>query len=188
MQIRSATIATTTALCAVALLAAGCGSDYSSTDSTTSAATTSASTSGGASAAAATIDVADNQSLGPILTDADGNTVYLFEKDEADESYCSGECASVWPPVTTDGDAQAGDGADASLLTTIERDDGTQQVAYDGHPLYLYQGDSKPGDANGNGLDQFGAEWYALTPDGSTAEGTGESASESSTTTSSDGY
>ena len=72
------------------------------------------------------------------------------------------------------------------------RDDGTEQVAYAGHPLYLYEGDSKPGDTNGNGLDQFGAEWYALTPTGSNAEGSesddSSSGSSDSTSTSSSDY
>ena len=157
----------------IALVAAGCGSSDSSDSSTTAAtptSTTSTSAGGGKSGGAVTIDVADNPDLGEILTDADGNTVYLFEKDEDGESYCSGECVADWPPVTTSGDVKAGSGADQSLIGTFTRDDGTEQVTYDGHPLYLYEGDEKPGDTNGNDLDLFGAEWYAVTPDGSNAE------------------
>jgi predicted lipoprotein with Yx(FWY)xxD motif len=194
MTALSATKATMAAIGATALLVAGCGS--SSSDSSSSAATSPASTtsSGGASGAT-TIDVADNGALGPILTDSDGNTVYLFEKDESGGSACSGKCASVWPPVVADGQPAAGDGADASQLSTIKRDDGSEQVTYAGHPLYRYQGDTQPGDTNGNGLDQFGAEWYALTPDGANAEGAAsgedsssgsESTTESTTSTSED--
>lgn len=174
----------------VGLLAAGCGGSDSS-DSTTAATTpttTAASSSGGG---VATIDVADNPELGQILTDADGNTVYLFEKDESGTSTCSGECAAAWPPVTTSGSPTAGAGADRSLIGTVKRDDGSEQVTYDDHPLYTFSGDTKPGDTNGNGLDHFGAEWYALTPTGSNAEGTeggGESTStgEDSTATGED--
>jgi len=165
------------AIALACLLVAGCGSSGSSS-STTAAAT--ASGGGGA----ATIDVADDPDLGKILTDADGNTVYLFEKDGNGTSSCSGECATAWPPVTTSGSPQAGPGADRSLLGTIKREDGSEQVTYDGHPLYRYAGDSKPGDTNGNGLDQFGAEWYALTPAGSNAEPAGGGESTGSSTTS----
>jgi predicted lipoprotein with Yx(FWY)xxD motif len=146
---------------------AGCGS---SSSSTTAEGTTAAETTTGSSGGAATIDVADNPKLGQVLVDSQGHTVYMFEKDESDESYCNGKCAKVWPPYTTKGDPKAGKGAEASKLGTLKRDDGSTQVTYDGAPLYLYVSDKKPGDATGNELDQFGAEWYALRPSGDKAE------------------
>ncbi len=168
---------------ALALAAAGCGSSDSSDSSTTAAATTTAA----ADAKAVTIDVAENPDLGQILTDGDGNTVYLFEKDQGTESYCTtSDCVAAWPPVVTNGDVSAGKGADDSLLGTVQRDDGTEQVTYAGHPLYLYAGDTKPGDTTGNGVDQFGAEWYALTPDGGNAEGSSAEGSTSEDSTSTD--
>ena len=115
--------------------------------------------------------VADNSKLGQILVDAQGRTLYLFEKDESDESYCSGKCAKVWPPYTTKGGPKAGKGAEASKLGTVKRDDGSTQVTYNGSPLYLYVSDKQAGEASGNELDQFGAEWYALRPSGDKAEG-----------------
>jgi predicted lipoprotein with Yx(FWY)xxD motif len=158
------------ALALAGLIVAGCGSsDSTSSTTAATAATTAAASTGGA----ATIDVADNPDLGKILTDADGNTVYLFEKDENGMSNCSGGCAAEWPPVTTSGSPKAGSGADDSLLGTIKRDDGSEQVTYDDHPLYTYSGDTKAGDTNGNGLELYGAEWYAMTPDGSNAEPAG---------------
>ena len=170
------TLMTLSAAAALALVAAGCGgsSSSSTTSSSDSAGSggyggygqTSQPTSGGT----ASVDVADNPKLGPILVDAQGRTLYLFEKDESDESYCSGACAEVWAPVTTDGTPMAGKGVAASKLTTLKRDDGSTQVVFDGHPLYLYAEDTKPGDAKGNELDQFGAEWYALHPNGANAE------------------
>jgi predicted lipoprotein with Yx(FWY)xxD motif len=123
----------------------------------------------------ATVDVADNPELGQVLVDSQGRTMYLFEKDESDESYCNGSCAKTWPPVTTQGMPKAGSGVSASKLTTLKRDDGTTQVVFDGHPLYLYASDTKPGDANGNGVDQFGAEWYGLHPSGEKTEEGNES-------------
>ena len=189
MHARSSVVATAALIALLGLTAAGCGSGDSSSSSTTAASSTTAPTSAGGSGGAATIDVADNPDLGQILTDADGNTVYLFEKDEDGTSNCSGECATEWPPVTTSGSAKAGDGADQSLISTTKRDDGSMQVTYDGHPLYLYAGDTNPGDTTGNGLELYGAEWYAITPDGSNAEGSGDSGSgDSSEGSTSGGY
>ena len=148
MHARTPVIATVALLGILALAAAGCGRrglvqlERARRDATSSS--TTAPTSAGGSGGAATIDVADNPDLGQILTDGDGNTVYLFEKDEDGTSNCSGECATEWPPVTTTGSAKAGNGADQSLISTIKRDDGSMQVTYDGHPLYLYAGDTKP--------------------------------------------
>ena len=179
MSARSPLTATAAVVAILALAAAGCGGGDSSSSSAPAAAATSSSTtapaSAGGSGGAATIDVADNPDLGQILSDGDGNTVYLFEKDDNGTSNCSGECATEWPPVTTSGSAKAGNGADQSLISTIKRDDGSTQVTYDGHPLYLYVGDTKPGDTSGNGLELYGAEWYAITPDGSNAEGSASS-------------
>jgi predicted lipoprotein with Yx(FWY)xxD motif len=91
-------------------------------------------------------------------------TVYLFEADHGSTSSCTGPCASAWPPVT--GKPQATGGAVASLLGTITRPDGTAQVTYNGHPLYLFNKDKDDGDTYGQGVNQFGAGWYALAPSG----------------------
>jgi len=104
--------------------------------------------------------------LGRILVDARGRTLYLFEKDKGATSSCDGACASVWPPLTTGGKAKAGAGVTAAKLGVTNRTDGRTEVTYGGHPLYTYAGDQKPGDVQGQGLDQFGAEWYVLAPSG----------------------
>jgi predicted lipoprotein with Yx(FWY)xxD motif len=91
-------------------------------------------------------------------------TVYLFEADKGGASSCSGECATVWPPVS--GHPQASGQAVPSHLGTITRADGTTQVTYNGHPLYLYSRDKDNGDSYGQGLNSFGASWYVLTPSG----------------------
>jgi predicted lipoprotein with Yx(FWY)xxD motif len=103
--------------------------------------------------------------LGRILTDANGRTLYLFEKDKGAESSCNGACASIWPPLTA-ATRVAGPGVAAAKLGSTTRADGKTEATYAGHPLYTYVGDSKPGDTRGQGLDQFGAEWYVLAPSG----------------------
>ncbi len=118
---------------------------------------------------------ASKASLGTVLVDDEGRTVYLFEKDPPNRSTCDGACASVWPPLTTNGQPQAGEGVAAGKLTTIQRSDGLLQVVYAGHPLYYYQADTDSEDAHGQEVRQFGAEWYAVTAAG---EGAGESGSE----------
>jgi len=104
--------------------------------------------------------------LGRIVADAHGRTLYLFEKDTTGKSACSGTCAVYWPPLLTGGRAVAVKGAKQSLLGSIRRTDGTHQVTYAGHPLYLFSGDTKSGETNGEGLSDFGASWYALKASG----------------------
>lgn len=115
-----------------------------------------------------TIKAANVGSVGTVLVDGAGRTVYLFEKDTGNKSSCSGSCAAVWPPVTTSVKPQPGSGADASKLSTTKRSDGTTQASYAGHPLYYYAPDgTSSGSIEGQGLDQFGAKWYVLSPSGS---------------------
>ena len=108
--------------------------------------------------------------LGTIIVNSEGMTLYDFHKDKGGKSSCYGACAGAWPPLLTEGEAKAEAGAMASQLGTTKRKDGTVQVTYGGWPLYTYVGDQKPGEANGNDIDQFGAEWYALQPNGEEPE------------------
>jgi predicted lipoprotein with Yx(FWY)xxD motif len=108
--------------------------------------------------------------LGTVLVDGKGRTLYLFEKDKGSASSCYGACASVWPPLTS-GQGVAAGGLTAAKLGATKRTDGTTEVTYAGHPLYTYAGDAKPGQARGQGLDQFGAEWYVLAPSGHKIDG-----------------
>jgi predicted lipoprotein with Yx(FWY)xxD motif len=149
-----------------ALGVAACGGGGSSKTSSSAYPQASATRRAAAPKAAAgvTVKVATTK-LGRILTDGNGRTLYLFEKDKGKASSCSGACAGIWPPLTA-ATGVAGPGALASDLGSIKRADGTTEATYAGHPLYTYAGDSKPGDTHGQGLDQFGAQWYALAPDG----------------------
>lgn len=109
-----------------------------------------------------------------VVTDSEGMTVYEFRRDDPmlyqfdrePVPTCYGACAAYWFPLLTDDPPRATGGANASLLGTIRRKDGGLQVTYDGHPLYLYAGDRRPGQTNGQEVDSFGARWHAVEPDG----------------------
>ena len=139
-------------LTALALASCGGGSDNAT------AATAQPTTANGRPA---TLGVA-NSDLGKILVDTQGRTLYLFKKDTGTKSACFGACADDWPPLRADGKPAVGSGASASMVGTTTRSDGKPQVTYQGHPLYLYEGDHKSGDTNGQGITAFGAAWYAL--------------------------
>jgi predicted lipoprotein with Yx(FWY)xxD motif len=126
-----------------------------------------------ASGTPATVGLANSGGLGRILVDSQGRTLYLFQKDVGATSACSGECAAAWPPLRTTGQPSAGTSLAAAKLGTTPRSDGKPQVTYNGHPLYLYAADRKPGDTNGQGINAFGAAWFALSAAGNMVAGTG---------------
>lgn len=130
--------------------------------------------SGGAtpSARPATIGVS-KVSLGQVLVDERGRSLYLFEADTATQSTCSGACAKGWPPFLTIGIPTVTGGAMASLVGTTTRTDGSTQVTYKGHPLYFFVGDSRAGDINGEGSQAFGAGWDLVSPAGKKVEKAG---------------
>jgi predicted lipoprotein with Yx(FWY)xxD motif len=109
----------------------------------------------------------ENSGLGEVLVDTQGRTLYLFKADSRSASACEGACAAAWPPLLAHGNPSVGGGANASLVSTIQRPTGALQLTYSGHPLYLFAGDQKPGDVNGQGVTAFGAPWYAVSPAGS---------------------
>jgi predicted lipoprotein with Yx(FWY)xxD motif len=115
------------------------------------------------SAAAASIALAKT-SLGTVLVDGKGLTLYEFAPDGAGTSACSGDCADNWPPLAGAGAPTVGTGLTAGDFTSITRDDGSSQVAFKGHPLYYFKGDTAAGDTKGQGL---GGKWYVVGADGS---------------------
>lgn len=124
-------------------------------------------TSAGAGATeVAVVKVMNTPALGKAIVDSEGMTMYDFHKDKGTTSSCYGACAEAWPPLLTSGKPKATGGAESSLLGTTKRKDGTVQVTYAGHPLYGFVEDRKPGETNGNDVDGFGAQWYALEPNG----------------------
>jgi predicted lipoprotein with Yx(FWY)xxD motif len=147
---------------AILLIAlAGCGSSHTSASTARRSATPPTTT----PPAPPTVAVG-NSGLGNILVDSQGRTVYMFGADSGTTSACTGACAAAWPPVQATGTPTAGNGANTALVAITSRSDGTNQVTYNGHPLYTFTGDHQPGDTNGQGLVAFGGTWSALSPAG----------------------
>jgi len=147
------------ALPLVALAVAGCGGASSSVSPPTTK-----------DGRAATIG-AVNEGLGKILVNSQGRTLYLFQKDSGTTSECTGACAANWPPLRANSPPRIGDGANASLIATTMRSDGSRQITYNNHPLYTFVKDTKAGDTNGEGLTAFGGTWYAISPAGNQVVG-----------------
>src|SRR3989442_4623680 len=120
---------------------------------------------GGTGTGGAQVAVAKSP-LGRILVDSKGITVYDFVRDKGTTSTCYGACAALWPPLMTKGKPVAGLGVRASLLGTTKRKDGKLEVTYNGHPLYYFVTDRKPGQTTGQGVNQFGAPWWVLSATG----------------------
>jgi predicted lipoprotein with Yx(FWY)xxD motif len=141
-----------------ALVVAGCGGGGGASASAKPPKTTTI-------ARVAAVRVA-NSRLGKILVDSQGHTLYLFKKDSGRKSACFGACATFWPPLRTNGKPTVGTGASASLIGTTARSDGAAQVTYNGHPLYRFAKDKKPGDTKGEGLTAFGGRWFVVSAAG----------------------
>jgi len=105
-------------------------------------------------------------SLGRILVDSHGKTLYLWAHDTGHKSTCYGDCAAYWPPLLTRGKPVARAGAQQRLLGTTRRSDGRLQVTYAGHPLYRFVQDARPGQTKGEGLTGFGGRWDPLSASG----------------------
>jgi predicted lipoprotein with Yx(FWY)xxD motif len=103
-------------------------------------------------------------SVGAILVDARGFTLYAFTKDGREKDMCAtiGGCLSLWPLVTNGGKPIAGRGVASSLIGTIALKSGARQITYAGHPLYTYSADSGPGQTSYVNVSQFGGRWPAL--------------------------
>ena len=169
-------LASGTAAALIVLGVAACGSSGGSSSS--SASTTPPKTADGQPA---TLGVA-NTGLGKILVDSQGRTLYVFKKDSGAKSACTGACAAAWPPLRVTGKPTVAHGTNASLVATTKRSDGKPQVVDNGHPLYLYVGDKKPGDTSGQGVNAFGGGWFAVSPAGNQVSG------QASTSGTSNGY
>ncbi len=164
-------------LAAAAMVLAACSNGSSSAGAAGAYGGGSTSTSSAGGATTATVGTADVGQLGTVLVDGTGRTLYIFKNDTGTSSTCSGDCAATWPALVTSGAASAGMGVKSAMLGTTTRDDGTTQVTYAGHPVYLYSGDTAAGDANGQGI---GGVWFAVTAAGTPASAMGGSSSSSS--------
>jgi predicted lipoprotein with Yx(FWY)xxD motif len=153
-----------------ALVLAACGgASYGGSKSPSTGATSTPAPA--ATSTAATTITAKSSSLGTFLVDGKGRTLYLWDADHGAMSTCNGDCATDWPPLTTNAKPKAGAGVKASLLGTSKRADGTQEVTYAGHPLYYFAGDTAAGQSTGQGSGAFGAPWWVVSPAGKALTG-----------------
>lgn len=106
-------------------------------------------------------------SFGGVLADDAGRTMYVFGNDEAGVSSCYDECAASWPPVAAG--LVAGDNIDVTVGSNA-RSDGGEQLTVNERPVYLFSGDSQPGDINGQGLSDL---WFVVGIDGEPITKTG---------------
>ena len=155
-------------LASVALAAACSSSGTTTTAAPSAAAPSEAAPSEAAPSEAAPSEAAGSATislsttaLGDIIVEDEGKTVYAFMPDSAGTPTCYDDCATNWPPLLLEdgATATAGEGLDASKLTTVDRTDGTKQVKYGDWPLYYFAGDSAAGDTNGQGV---GTKWYVV--------------------------
>jgi predicted lipoprotein with Yx(FWY)xxD motif len=144
-------------LAVLATVAAGCGGGGATAASSAPPKT--------ASGQAATVGISTT-GIGRILVNSQGRTLYLFKADQGTKSACTGACAGAWPPLLAKGKPTLGTGVNASLIGTAARPEGTTQLTYNGHPLYLFVKDQKAGETNGQGVSAFGASWFALSSAG----------------------
>src|SRR5689334_16576263 len=170
-------LATAASVGVIALIVAGCGSGGSKSSSTPA----SASTSGPIVTSAST-------SVGKVVVDGKGRSLYSFSKDIGPKSMCAGACATFWPPYTATTKPAGIGGVSAGSITLVMRADGTKQVALNGHPLYYFKGDQAAGQLNGQGLDNFGAKWWLVGPSGSKVTAAATSSSSSSGGSGGGGY
>jgi predicted lipoprotein with Yx(FWY)xxD motif len=104
---------------------------------------------------------------GPILATGGGATLYDFGPDTPTHSACLNDgCVYQWPPYIVIGTVRVGPGVNRSLVGTVRRPGGAEQLSYNGHPLYTYIRDVEPGMVTGQAIDQDGGPWYVLTPAG----------------------
>jgi len=149
---------------AMVLAACGGSSTSSSSGSAVGYGAPAAGSAGGSGAAS--VVGTKTGSLGTFLVDGKGRALYLWEADHGSTSTCTGACAQAWPPLTITGPPKASGAVRGSLLGTTKRADGSREVTYAGHPLYLFAGDSRAGQTTGQGSTGFGAPWWVVTPAG----------------------
>jgi predicted lipoprotein with Yx(FWY)xxD motif len=157
------------AVAGLMLVLAGCGSGSGTAmNSSTAAAST-------PSVRQVAINTARGQ-YGTFLTGASGRALYLWVGDSDGASNCTGGCAAVWSPVLAKAAPVPASGVRAADLSTVVRSDGTEQVSYNGHPLYYFANDRGPGTTRGEGSDSFGARWWLVAPSGAAITTKGGSA------------
>ena len=114
-----------------------------------------------------TVSTSDVSGTGTVLVDSKGMALYSPEQEKSGKIMCTGECTSIWVPLTVSG-SPTGASDIASKLGTVTRPDGSKQVTFDGKPLYTFAEDQGPNSVTGNGTkDQFSGvsfTWHVAAP------------------------
>src|SRR3954453_6228528 len=116
-----------------------------------------------------------NTSLGKVIVDSKGRTLYQFGADTKNRSNCADACAGNWPPAAAPSKPTVAKGLSQRKLKVIKRTDGTKQLSYAGHPLYRFIADPKAGDVNGQGINAFGGVWHVVAASGKAITKTAQS-------------
>jgi predicted lipoprotein with Yx(FWY)xxD motif len=141
---------------------AGCASSGGAYGSSNAAAVTPV----GAAASTGKALSVRSTSLGKVLVDSKGRTLYAFGHDKKNVSRCSGACATNWPPALSPRHPKVGAGISKRKLEVIHRSDGSRQLSYAGHPLYRFIADTHAGDMKGQGVNAFGGVWHVVSKSG----------------------
>jgi predicted lipoprotein with Yx(FWY)xxD motif len=157
---RKTTLVRLVGAAAVTLVVAACGSSDSSGSTTPSS--PDSSTQG---ASGAVLGVAST-SLGDVLVDGQGLTVYMLTADSPKHSSCSSDCLEYWPPVAAPSSGAPSVSGISATLDVTKSTSGESMLTANGWPLYTFANDQAPGDVNGEGVQTFGGTWYALSPAG----------------------
>ena len=96
-----------------------------------------------------------------ILIDRGGRTLYYSKKDAWHQVSCTGDCTDAWRPLIFNGKEPVIASTKLPGKLTTDKTVNGNQVAYNGHYLYTFAGDSTPGDLQGQGRDD---QWYVATP------------------------
>jgi len=161
---RKARVSAFVALGAAAVIAlAACGGSSSSSSSKST--TTKKSTGTAAAAGAAVVKTAKSSTLGTIVVDSTGKTVYTLTNG-SQQVACSGACLQVWPAVSLPAGTTKATGTGVKNVAAM----GTQ-VTINGAPVYTFQGDAGAGSTNGEGINSFGGTWHVVKVGGTSGGG-----------------
>lgn len=156
-------------LASMALMVAACGDDNGDTTTDTEPTTTTAEDGADEEASAQDPDVQVGEtSLGNVLVNGEGRTLYAFTQDSDGAPTCTGDCAATWPALLVEAEPVVGEGIDPAVISTVDGAEGGTQVVADGQPLYTFSGDTAAGDVNGQ---ELGGVWFAVGPDGTLIDG-----------------
>lgn len=159
---------------AASLLLAACGSS-SSSNTTSSAASTQPATQTSSSSSSAVVVKSASSSLGTVLVDSQGMTLYHLSGEVNGKFICTGSCLGVWHPLTVPAGGEPS--GEVGSLATVKRPEGTVQVTYKGTPLYTFAQDKQAGETNGQGIKDVGT-WSAVTTSSSSTPSSTSSSAE----------